>query len=210
MKISYAITVCNELEEIQRLLDFLLKYKQENDEIVVLLDITKANDEIISTLQHYERYYDNHITIWKDKFQGHFADWKNKLTLYCFGDFIFQIDADELPNKTLISELPNIVNSNPTVDAMLVPRVNTVEGIDQDHMQQWGWNVNERGWINWPDYQWRIYRNDDSITWKNKVHEVLQGFQNYATLPMEEEYSLYHPKTIDRQIKQNNFYKELS
>jgi len=210
MKISYAITVCNELEEIQRLLDFLLKYKQENDEIVVLLDITKANDEIISTLQHYERYYDNHITIWKDKFQGHFADWKNKLTLYCFGDFIFQIDADELPNKTLISELPNIVNSNPTVDVMLVPRVNTVEGIDQDHMQQWGWNVNERGWINWPDYQWRIYRNDDSITWKNKVHEVLQGFQNYATLPMEEEYSLYHPKTIDRQIKQNNFYKELS
>lgn len=210
MKISYAITVCNELEEIQRLLDFLLKYKQENDEIVVLLDITKANDEIISTLQHYERYYDNHITIWKDKFQGHFADWKNKLTLYCFGDFIFQIDADELPNKTLISELPNIVNANPTVDAMLVPRVNTVEGIDQDHMQQWGWNVNERGWINWPDYQWRIYRNDDSITWKNKVHEVLQGFQNYATLPMEEEYSLYHPKTIDRQIKQNNFYKELS
>ena len=209
MKISYAITVCNELQEIQRLLDFLLKHKQENDDIVVLLDITKADDEMISTLKHYERHHDDHITIWQDKFQGHFADWKNKLTLYCFGDFIFQIDADEVPNETLISQLPNILEANSTVDVVLVPRVNTVEGMNQDHMQQWGWNVNEHGWINWPDYQWRIYRNDDSITWKNKVHEVLQGFKQYSTLPMEEEYSLYHPKTIDRQIKQNAYYETL-
>jgi hypothetical protein len=209
MKISYAITVCNELQEIQRLLDFLFKHKRENDEIVVLLDITKADDEMISTLQHYERHHDNHMTIWQDKFQGHFAEWKNKLSSYCFGDFIFQIDADEIPNETLMTQLPSILETNPTIDVVLVPRVNTVEGMDQDHMQQWGWNVNEHGWINWPDYQWRIYRNVDNITWKNKVHEVLQGFKEYSTLPLEEDYSLYHPKTIDRQIKQNEYYNTL-
>jgi len=206
MKISYAITVCNELQEIQRLLDFLIKHKQENDEIVVLLDTTKADDEMVSTLKHYERHYDGHITIWQDKFQGHFADWKNKLTSLCTGDYIFQIDADEIPCTPILESLPDILQGNPDVDVYLVPRVNTVEGMTQDHMQQWGWNVNAEGWINWPDYQWRIYRNDGTVTWKNRVHEVLQGFKKYATLPMEEDYSLYHPKTIEKQIKQNKYY----
>jgi GT2 family glycosyltransferase len=209
MKISYAVTVCNELQEIQRLLDFLLTHKQENDEIIVLLDTSNSSDEMLSTLRHYERHYDNHIYLYLDKFQGHFADWKNKLSLYCFGDYIFQIDADEMPNENLIMQLPNILKTNSTIDVMLVPRINTVAGMDQDHMQQWGWTVNEHGWINWPDYQWRIYRNDDSITWKNKVHEVLQGFKQYSTLPIDEDYSLYHPKTIDRQIKQNAYYDTL-
>jgi hypothetical protein len=81
--------------------------------------------------------------------------------------------------------------------------------MNQDHMQQWGWNVNAEGWVNWPDDQWRIYRNDGTVTWKNRVHEVLQGFKKYATLPMEEDYSLYHPKTIERQIKQNQYYNTL-
>ena len=44
MKISYAITVCNEFIEIQRLLHFLLKHKRYQDEIVILFD--KANGDI--------------------------------------------------------------------------------------------------------------------------------------------------------------------
>jgi len=209
MKISYAITVCDELQEIQRLLDFLFKHKRENDEIVVLLDITKSNDEMISTLQHYERHYDDHITIWQDKFQGHFADWKNKLSSYCFGDFIFQIDADELPTKTLIEYLPDLINSNSQIETILVPRINTVDGIDQAHIQRWGWNVNEHGWINWPDYQWRIWKNKPEIKWINKVHERLDGFLSYASIPADESLALQHPKTIDRQIKQNAYYNTL-
>jgi hypothetical protein len=38
MKISYAVTVCNELEEIKRLIAFLQEHKREQDEIVVLMD----------------------------------------------------------------------------------------------------------------------------------------------------------------------------
>jgi hypothetical protein len=209
MKISYAITVCNEFIEIQRLLNFLLKHKRHQDEIVVLIDTTKADSELISTLRLFESHNMDHMVVWPAEFQGHFADWKNKLTSLCTGDFIFQIDADEIPCTPIIESLPMILKDNPEVDVYLVPRVNTVEGLTDAHIQKWGWNVNSEGWVNWPDYQWRIFRNVDTIKWKNKVHEVLEGFKQFAHLPMEEDYSLYHPKTIDRQEKQNAYYDTL-
>jgi len=207
MKISYAITVCNELEEISRLLNFLHQHKQTEDEICVLLDKPKASQQLIDQLHRYSST--NWITLKESTFQGHFADWKNKLTTMCSGDYIFQIDADEIPCTPILETLPLLLEQNPDVEVYLVPRVNTVEGLTDSHIQKWRWNVNSEGWINWPDYQWRIYKNIPSIKWKNKVHEVLEGFNQYANLPMEEDYSLYHPKTIDRQEKQNNYYNTL-
>jgi hypothetical protein len=209
MKISYAITVCNELEEVRRLLDLLLNNKREQDEIVVLMDATKANDELVSTLRHYEMHNMDHMVVWPGDFEGHFADWKNKLTSYCTGDFIFQIDADEYPHEYLIESLPEILETNSQVEVYNVPRVNTVEGLTQDHIQKWGWYVNENGWVNFPDYQWRIYKNTPDIKWKNKVHEVLDGYKTMAQLPAYEDLSLYHPKTIERQERQNNYYSTL-
>jgi hypothetical protein len=139
-----------------------------------------------------------------------FAAFKNNLTQHCTGDYIFQIDADEIPCTPILESLPDILQGNPDVDVYLVPRVNTVEGMNQDHMQQWGWNVNAEGWINWPDYQWRIWKNKSEIKWINKVHEKLDGFSTYTLLPADTEaFSLYHPKTIERQIKQNAYYDTL-
>jgi hypothetical protein len=207
MKISYAITVCNELEEVKKLINFLHSNKREQDEIVVLADSPKMSQELQDQLYRFSSA--NWIKLIESKFEGHFADWKNLLTSHCTGDFIFQIDADEIPCTPIIESLPFILESNPELDVLLVPRVNTVEGLTQEHIQKWGWNVNSEGWVNWPDYQWRIYRNIPNIKWKNKVHEVLEGFKTYTTLPMEEDYSLYHPKTIDRQEKQNNYYSTL-
>ena len=209
MKISYAITVCNELKEIQRLLDFLLSEKKEHDEIIVLMDTTKATDELVSTLRHYEMHNMDHMTVWADKFEGHFADWKNKLASYCSGNYIFQIDADELPHADLVKLLPLMLEQNPEVDMFLVPRVNTVEGLTPEHIAKWGWNVNDKGWVNFPDYQWRIYRNNPKIKWVNKVHERLVGFGVYATLPAESEYCLSHAKEISRQESQNEFYDKI-
>ena len=40
MKISYAVTVCNEFIEIQRLITFLLEHKRPQDEIVVQQDLS--------------------------------------------------------------------------------------------------------------------------------------------------------------------------
>lgn len=205
MKISYAITVCNELEEIKRLVSFLLSNKRTEDEIVILFD-DKGAEEVWNYLVQVEG---DIAILHKAQFRNDFSEWKNKLTSLCDGDYIFQIDADELPTEDLISGLPYILEVNQEVDVFLVPRINTVEGLTQEHIRQWRWMVNEKSWVNFPDYQWRIYRNDPSIRWKNKVHEVIEGHKTSTLLPAEEMYCLYHPKTIDRQERQNNYYDTL-
>jgi hypothetical protein len=207
MKISYAITVCNELEEIKRLIEFLYLNKRQEDEICVLVDKPKASKELLFELYKYETT--RWIILKEDEFKGHFANWKNQLMDMCSGSYIFQIDADEIPNLYLVESLPEILEANPSVDTYVVPRVNTVEGLTQNHISKWGWHVDEKGWVNWPDYQWRIYKNTPDIKWKNKVHEVIEGYKIMAQLPAYEDLALYHPKTIDRQEKQNNYYNSL-
>ena len=207
MRITYAVTVCNEFIEIQRLVNFLLQHKRVQDNIVILYDEVNGDPAIEQYLRSHSV---NALFSWhKAKFENHFADWKNKLSSLCSGDYIFQIDADEVPNEELINGLPYILEINQEVDVFRVPRVNTVEGLTPQHIQKWGWNVNDKGWVNWPDYQWRIYRNDPSIKWKNKVHEVLEGFKTVTVLPDQEYCSLYHPKTIERQERQNSYYNTL-
>jgi hypothetical protein len=203
MKISYAITVCNELKEIQTLLNFLKENKREEDEIVILFDKQGGNAEVWSYLQHT-----GIKNITAASFKNHFADWKNYLNSLCNGDYIFQIDADEIPSKFLIEKLPLILENN-EVDLFLVPRVNTVEGLTDEHIQKWRWNVNEQGWVNWPDLQMRIYINDERIKWQNKVHEVIVGTESHTQLPLDESFAIYHPKAIDRQEKQNEYYSTL-
>jgi hypothetical protein len=206
MKISYAITVCNELEEIKCLFNFLHQHKRPEDEICVLLDKPKAPQELLYHLFLWKEQ--GYIILKESAFQGHFADWKNELNEMCSGDYIFQIDADELPNEELLEALPSILLDSGS-DVILTPRINIVEGITPQHLQMWGWRQNDKGWVQFPDYQWRIFRNTPDITWKNKVHEVLDGYKTYAYLPELEEYSLYHYKHISRQESQNNFYNKL-
>lgn len=207
MKISYAITVCNEFVEIQKLVDFLLEHKRSQDEIVVLYDIENGHEGVEQYLR--AKSVNGEFAWVPGEFKGHFADWKNHLTRLCSGDFIFQIDADEIPNRALIANLPAILESNPENEVYLVPRVNTVDGLGQSHIAKWGWRVNDAGWVNWPDYQWRIYKKSNDIKWINKVHEKLEGFKTYAPLPQIESMALYHPKDIARQEKQNNYYSTL-
>ena len=203
MKISYAITCFNELNEIIQLLELLKNTKRAEDEIVVLFD-DKGPDLVWKYLQSQEQY----ITLHPADFKNDFAEWKNKLSKLCKGNYIFQIDADEFPNKNLIESLPHILENNES-DIILVPRVNIVKGITENHIKRWGWKTNDKGWVQWPDYQWRIYKNTSSIKWKNKVHEVLDGYNTYANLPEMEEYALYHIKTIERQEKQNAYYNTI-
>lgn len=206
MKISYAITVCNEHVEIQRLVSSLLQNKRSGDEIVVLFDSTNGTQSVEDYLR--AKSVNCEISWFPYQFDGDFAKMKNHLNSMCTGDWIFNIDADEIPHKNLFLNLPHILEEN-AVDMIRVPRVNTVEGLTQDHIQKWGWNVNERGWVNWADWQMRIYRNVPTIKWKNRVHEVLEGFQKHGMLPAEEEWALYHPKTIERQERQNDYYNSL-
>ena len=208
IKLSYAITVCNEFLEIQKLIPFLLEHKRVQDEIVILFDQKNGDPEVLSYLLKFNKL--PNVQTWRGfEFDGDFSVWKNLLTTYCAGDYIFAIDADEMPTKELIWNLPNIIENNPYNEAYLVPRVNTVEGLTDEHVKKWRWNVNDKGWVNWPDYQWRIWKKKPQIKWKNKVHEVLDGYDTYAPLPAEEHLALHHPKTIDRQEKQNAYYDTL-
>lgn len=204
MKISYAITVCNEFVEIQRLLSFLVESKRPQDEIVVLYDSKNGSTNVEQYLRS-QNVIESKFRWHSYEFDGHFSNLKNRLTELCDGDYIFQIDADEVPNFNLIQYLPVILENN-QVDVLRVPRVNTVEGLTLEHVQKWGWVVDGKGRINWPDLQWRIYKKSPDIKWKNKVHEVLDGYNTHAILPLEEEFALYHPKDIKRQENQNKLY----
>jgi glycosyltransferase involved in cell wall biosynthesis len=199
--ISYAITACNEAKELIRLLNQLNNTIRKDDEIVVQLDTT-ATMEVKYIIDEY-------LFVKKTTFglNNDFASFKNNLKNHCTKDYIFQIDADEYLSEGLLTSLPEILELNPEVELYAVPRINTVEGLTSEHIQKWGWNVNKNGWVNYPDLQWRICRNTPKIQWINKVHEKLVGARDISYLP--EGYDLIHPKTIERQEKQNQFYNTL-
>ena len=207
MKLSYAITACNEVEETIRLVGQLLNYKEENSEIVVLLDTPKAPIELLEYLELQAEA--NYITLIESEFDNDFAQWKNLLNSQCKGEWIFQLDADEFLEPDLIVNLEGILSTNTDKDLIVVPRINTVEGLTDTHIKKWGWNVNEKGWVNFPDVQTRIYKNLDKIGWTGKVHERIVGFESYTSFPADEVYCIKHPKTIDRQERQNNYYDTL-
>ena len=204
MKISYAIPVCNEHVELEKLLSFLHKYIDENDEIVVQCDQGNTTHEVYKVLGDFPT-----VKIIEFPLKGDFASFKNNLKNNCEKDWIFQIDADELPHESLILNLKELLKLNTNTEMLLVPRVNTVKGLTQEHINKWRWNINEKGWVNWPDYQTRIIQNSPKIQWVSKVHEIVTGFSTKAFLPTEEEWCLYHPKHILRQEAQNNFYDTL-
>jgi len=204
MKISYAITVCNELEEITTLLNFLQTNIKKEDEIVIQYDEKSVTDSVLDYLKLIDKMHSNHKVI-GFPLNKDFASFKNNLKSHCSGDYIFQIDADEIPHESLVEVINQVLDTNP-VDVIFLPRVNTVEGLTDEHIKKWGWNVNEKGWVNFPDYQTRIYKNTEDVTWMNKVHERITGYNTVSNFPAEEQWSLYHHKEIDRQETQNKFY----
>jgi len=199
--ISYAITACNEHAELERLLEQLDNNIRDIDEVVIQLDTT-ATDEVKEVCYKYPAF-----SLWEFPLNRDFASFKNHLNKQCSRDYIFQIDADEYLSDQLILNLPEILELNPTVELYFVPRINTVEGLTQEHIQKWGWKLDENNWVNYPDYQHRIYKNIPSIKWENKVHEIIVGAKYISLLDMG--FDLIHPKTIERQEKQNNFYNTL-
>jgi len=205
MTISYAIPVCNEHKEIDRLLELLVKNKRNEDEIIVQCDQGNTTPEVYQVLDKYA----SNIKKVEFPLKGNFAAFKNNLKQNCIGSWIFQIDADEYLSESFIQNLHTVLQSNPMIQVFLVPRINTVDGLTQEHINRWRWQVNENGWVNFPDYQTRILQNSPKINWGSKVHEVLLGHDNFSAFPAEEEYCLIHPKTIDRQERQNNLYNLL-
>lgn len=205
INITYAITVCNELEEITKLVDFLQTRIHNEDEILIQYDTDSATQAITDYLKIMPQMHNN-IKVIAFPLNGDFASYKNNLKNHAKGIFIFQIDADEIPSEYLIENIHEFIEYNKDVDLFFVPRVNTVEGLTKQHIKKWKWNVNDAGWVNFPDYQTRLYRRTSEIEWQGKVHERIIGYNTLSVLPSEEQYCLYHHKQIDRQEKQNAYY----
>jgi len=204
MKISYAIPVCNEYKEIEYLLEYLTKNKREQDEIVVQCDQGNTTSEVYNVLKQHPDIKVIEFILNKD-----FASFKNNLKDNCSGDYIFQIDADEYPEEYLMSTMDWLIKENPKTDIFWVPRINKVNGLTEEHIKRWGWNVDPKGRVNFPDYQCRILKNVKRIKWKNKVHEVLTGHKTESHLPSNSEFCIHHIKDIERQEKQNDFYNTI-
>jgi len=217
MKISYGITVYNEHKELDNLLFHLSKHIREEDEVVVTQDVSKVGvksivqDEFYALEKVLEKY--EYGTYYKPKqlkvntfhFKKDFSALKNYTKSNCSGDYIFHIDADEIPNEVLLKQLPTILEINDT-DLVWVPRINIVNGITDWHLHHWHWRQTEKGWINFPDYQARIFKNEEHIKWVKEVHEVIDGAKTYSHLPPHEELTLKHEKDIVRQEQQNRLY----
>jgi len=210
MKIGYFITACNEYEELKKLLILLRTNIDKNDCIGVLLDEKNVTDEVDSLCNQFLVPNNESFRVIYSNLDNDFASFKN-LGYHLFDDcdWIFNIDADELPSSILIQNIKQVINLNPETELIYVPRINTVEGLTQDHINKWRWQVNEEGWVNWPDYQGRIYKRSPMIEWKGKVHERIEGMKKYSHLPAKEEFAFHHPKTIERQKRQNEYYETL-
>tara|TARA_Y100001963_G_C6540316_1_gene335182 strand:- start:23 stop:649 length:627 start_codon:yes stop_codon:yes gene_type:complete len=207
MVISYAITTHNEYEEINELLGVLVHHIDADDEIVILDDFSDERTQQVFTawMSQYQ------MINWKLEQRAlnkDFAAQKNYLTGMCSGDYIINIDADEIPHDVFLNQIKQVIEMN-EVDLIWVPRVNTVEGLTQEHINKWGWRVTDKGWVNYPDYQARVYKNAEHIKWIKPVHERIEGAKTFSHLPPHEELSFYHRKKIDKQERQNEFYRTI-
>lgn len=206
INVTYAITVCNELNEITNLINFLHPRINKEDEILIQYDTDNVSKPVEDYLRVISQLHADQIKVIDFPLNKDFASFKNNLKNNASGIFIFQIDADEIPSEYLIESLPQFLEDNKEVDLYFVPRINTVEGLTDKHVKKWRWQVNDKGWVNFPDYQTRIYRRTSEIEWSGKVHERIIGYNTLTLLPAEEPFCLYHHKQIERQEKQNELY----
>ena len=206
MKISYGITVHNEADELNKLLDVLDRNIDEEDEIVVCIDDSgqDKNPALVKVLDSWSP-----DIVYQRKLRKDFSAQKNSVIEKSSGDYIFHIDADEYPNEILLQQLKEILTIN-DVDLIWIPRVNTIDGMTEEHIKKWGWRVTENKWVNYPDYQARVFRRDNEIRWTRPLHEYIKGCKTYSHLPPHEELSLYHPKTIHKQEQQNQLYTTIA
>lgn len=210
MKISFAITTHDEGDYVDRLLKQLSSVVRDEDEIVILHDRKGDHEETLSIIDSWANELDC-IKIHTVEFEGEFDKHKNLLNSYCTGDWIFQIDADELLGEYLENNIHEILENNDDAPELIwIPRVNVVNGITDQDLINYGWSMTDSGWIAWPDYQGRLYKNSPDIFWQGKVHEKIVGHQYMAILPAQPEFALYHEKDIKKQREQNKLYDQIS
>lgn len=205
--ITYAITVCNEKDELAALLPQIFRHANKRDQVIVLQDISTLDNDVQNLIEEYG----DKILYLQGRLDGDFSKFKNRLIAPAIGDYLFQIDADELPAQYLLKNLGSFLRKYHKIDCFCVPRINIVEGITQSYLNRWNWTQNEDGYVNFPDFQMRLFKlKSKRIRWVNKVHERLDGYDSQMNLPSDNyDFCLIHKKDIKRQVIQNDFYDNL-
>jgi len=194
MKLSYAITVCNESKDLYSLISFLTKVIDDNDEINVLVDTKHVTKNVRAVIDHFK----SRLVVHEREFDGNFASHRNFHLKKCKGEYIFVIDPDEMPKEKMISGIKGVIRESRS-DLIAIPRINIHPGCTQKWLDKQGFKVNEFDWINWPDYQGRIFKNDVNISYGNAIHENIVGAKNPACLPADPRLALWHIKSVDKQ-----------
>lgn len=208
--ISYLVTTKNEGNQLKNLLDVLGRYKDGAE--CIILDDYSDDPETISILNDS---LSNSFFRWeKHSLNKNYSDHKNYGKSLCKGEWVMQIDADEMPSEVLLLNLTDILKENPDVELFWLPRINVFKGVTEQHARQWGWDINNPNkWVNWHggDYQGRILKNLPHLRWERPLHEKIEGFKVSSKFPKEEDFALIHTKTIEKQIQTNISYnKEFS
>lgn len=218
--ISYLITCSTETDTLKRLLEVVgTIVKNSNDEVVVMIDTNSKdnkNTEVLLTefaLQmQYEIIEKKTCKIIMHGLDKDYSNHKNFGIDHCSNNWILQLDGDEMLPENLIGEnLHSLIESNPNIEAYAIPRINDFRGVSEEHAKQWGWRLTtstiyNRPIVNFPDFQFRLFKNTPNIRFKNKLHEKIEGYNEYSFLPAEEEWAIYHDKTIETQIATNLRY----
>jgi glycosyltransferase involved in cell wall biosynthesis len=200
IKISYAICTHNETHSLKKLIDLLKSNIDENDEIVIVDDMS-TNPETIKQLKRIN-------CVIHKKLGNDFASQKNLFFQICKGDYIFNIDSDELPSIDLIKDIKKICNDG--YDLIYIPRRNYVDELSKDQIVKWGFRVGTDGRVNYPDYQGRVYKNKKELRWKSCVHEHIVNFKKSKRLPQKTSYYIDHIKSNEAQTKSNSLYSKIS
>lgn len=219
MKVSYLITCYNETQTLIKLLQTINFSKCSEDEIVIMYDLGNGTKETKQIMVDFSEGKSRSDVLYVDQYKlnDDYGAHKNQGIHFCTKNYIFAIDGDELPPESLLGEnLRALLESNPTIEAYAVPRVNDFRGVTEEHAKKWGWRLTpspmceNRPVVNFPDYQWRIFKRDyPRISFTRRLHEKIEGYKTYVVLPAEEDYALYHDKTIEKQVETNLKYNEM-
>ena len=204
MKLSYTVCVCNESRELFSALRFLIENKDPEDEINVLVDTKNVTPQVRDVLAQFS----DQIVQFERDFGGDFSEHRNYHNSKCTGDYIFMVDADEIPQEVLIKSIKKIITETGG-DLFYVPRINICPGYTQTWLKKCNFVVNELGWINWPDYIGRVFKNDPTIKYGNKVHERIQGAQKPVQLNPKPDLAVWHIKSVERQMSQDSLYRTI-
>jgi glycosyltransferase involved in cell wall biosynthesis len=205
MKVSFGILTHNETSNLENLLTKLTEFGN-NDEIVIVDDMSTnpITEKILDNIKK-----EKNVHVFYNNLNKNFSAQRNFLKSKCSGDYIFNIDADEMVSDYLLEDLHEILEKQPIIEAYWMPRINIVNGITETQIKKWDWKINTSGWLNWPDNQMRIYKNLPNIKWTSKVYEHLKGYKYVSHLPHEEKFAILHKKDIGLQKDQKNFNEKL-